>query len=96
MNLAKTNKEVPEGEHYAIVVFHKTSKLVYDDDPWYQPHYGHSRPTHTEDFCYCQYFHTTDKAEWEQEVKKLHSDKMDFAAFRAGKPAVVKVDVSIE
>lgn len=73
-------EHVPEGRHWAIVVF---EKLSYDDT------YGGTATEHVN-----RYYVTDDREVWEAEVKRLGEkegyDKKTFVAFEATKAKVTR------
>jgi hypothetical protein len=90
MKVAITEKDIPFEHHYAILIFTQESYNEYSAITWnYYPQYI----TKYKDTI--KYNFTLDKKEWLQEIKRLSTSGIKFAAIEVKSRAKIKVNTEI-
>ena len=104
MKRVKTAADVPDGTHYAIIVY-KTRMIHHEGDERSRTHPGHGYPAHSEDVESFEHFVTLDKADWIEEATKLELerskrskrtyDRFTFVCLEVARKGEVKVKVEV-
>ena len=104
MKVAKNPSDIPDGHHYAILVF-RTSSVFIPGDERSRTNPGHGYPDRYENYNNYEYQFTTDREEWLKEIElaeqvnRISSQhRTPYAALEvAGKAKVTtKVVVGVE
>lgn len=99
MKVVNGPADVPEGHHFAIIVF-KTQSVHIPGDERSRTNPGHGYPASTETFHTTEYSVTSNRDEWMNEIRRLEKDK-SMSGYRSTYPYVAlevtaKASVQIE
>ncbi len=89
---------MPEGTHYAIIVY-TTDKVYIEGDERSRTNPGHGYPAHTASYDTFQHFVSSSEKEWNDKIIKLLNEdrnRKDFVAFVVSKVAKVEIEVVVK
>jgi hypothetical protein len=103
MKIVNGPDDVPEGHHYAIIIF-KTDSVYIPGDERSRTNPGHGYPARTETFHTTEYSVTHNHAEWVKEIRRLEKDKgmssylptHPYVALEVASKASVEIEVVIK
>ena len=87
-------EQVPQGHHWAIVVYVKTN-VHHEGDERSRKCPGHGYPEYTETISSNEHYATTDKKLWEDMIRGLLRRQKDFIAFEVLGTASIKINTEI-
>lgn len=103
MKQAKNPSDIPEGHHYAIIIF-KSSTVHIPGDERSRTNPGHGYPASTETYSTNEYSFTHNRDEWVKEIQKMEKNnslggwhsKEHYAALEVVNKASIKVEVVVK
>lgn len=101
MKTASSPSDIPEGHHFAIVLF-KQSSVHIPGDERSRTNPGHGYPERTETYTTNEYTFTHNRDEWVKEIQKIEKanslggwHKESYAALEVANKASIKVEVVV-
>lgn len=101
MKEAKSPNDVPQGHHYAIIIY-KHQRIHHEGDERSRTNPGHGYPAYDEDVQINEHYVTTDKQEWEDKIVELTEKQRSspywtekFSAFEVSGTANVKTAIEV-
>jgi hypothetical protein len=82
--------DIPEGHHYAILIFKSTSVYIPGDERS-RTNPGHGYPERTESYTTYEMSITHSRDEWVEAIQKLEKEKQDTRFSRASPYAAIEV-----
>ena len=90
MKQVKGPNDLPEGHHYAILVF-KSSSVHIPGDERSRTNPGHGYGERTETYTTYEYSYTHNRDEWVRQIEKLEKEKADTRWGKADPYAAIEV-----
>jgi hypothetical protein len=87
MKLVSKKSDVPTTKHYAI--------LAYRSRNIHHPAEGHGYPAYNEQLNITEHYVTTQKQDWEENIRVLEINKDNYVAFEVAKLARVELKVQV-
>lgn len=101
MKQANSPSDIPEGHHYAIILF-KSESVYIPGDERSRTNPGHGYPERTETYTTNEYKFTHNREEWVKEIQKIEKDnslrawhKEPYAAIEVSNKASVNIEVIV-
>jgi hypothetical protein len=90
MKAAKAPSDIPEGHHYAILIF-KSESVHIPGDERSRTNPGHGYPAETRTYNTIEYTFTHNRDEWVREIEKLEKEKANTRWGKADPYAAIEV-----